>query len=105
MSCNHVICVGYSPLSIFVEFEQEPPEVFISYQWDSQDEVKGLRDRLERSGYSCWMDIGQLGGGDHLYTKIDEALRQCKVCVELLITTTNDMISKAKNKSSNSQLF
>lgn len=74
------------------ELEQEPAQIFISYQWDSQDEVKGLRDRLERSGYSCWMDIGQLGGGDHLYTKIDEALRQCKVwmilyfeCLEALL--------------------
>lgn len=62
-----------------IELEQEPAQVFLSYQWDSQDEVKALRDRLERSGYSCWMDIGQMGGGDQLYTKIDEALRQSKV--------------------------
>ncbi|XP_052777380.1 uncharacterized protein LOC128214780 isoform X2 [Mya arenaria] len=63
------------------EQNQEPAQVFISYQWDSQDEVKALRDRLERSGLTCWMDIGQLGGGDHLYTKIDEALRSCKAVI------------------------
>ena len=56
--------------------------MFLSYQWDSQDEVKVLRDKLERSGFTCWMDIGQLGGGDHLYNKIDDALRHCKVSVD-----------------------
>ena len=45
--------------------------------------MKVLRDKLERSGFTCWMDIGQLGGGDHLYTKIDDALRHCKVYVNL----------------------
>ena len=63
----------------FPESEQDRPQIFLSYQWDSQDEVKVLRDKLERSGFMCWMDIGQLGGGDQLYNKIDEALRHCKV--------------------------
>ncbi|XP_053395544.1 uncharacterized protein LOC123523775 [Mercenaria mercenaria] len=63
------------------ELDHEPAQVFISYQWDSQDEVKVLRDRLERSGFMCWMDIGQLGGGDQLYTRIDEAVRQCKAVI------------------------
>ena len=66
------------------ECEQDPAQVFLSYQWDSQDEVKVLRDKLERSGFTCWMDIGQLGGGDHLYNKIDDALRHCKVSVDYL---------------------
>ena len=42
---------------------------------DSQDEVKVLRDKLERLGFLCWFDIGQLGAGDQLYNKIDEALQ------------------------------
>ena len=62
------------------ESEQDRHQIFLSYQWDSQDEVKVLRDKLERSGFLCWMDIGQLGGGDQLYNKIDDALRHCKVC-------------------------
>ncbi len=53
--------------------------MFISYQWDSQDEVTSLRDRLETAGFSCWMDIGQMGGGDQLYARIDDAVRNCKV--------------------------
>ena len=55
------------------------PEVFISYQWDLQDEASALRQRLEASGFSCWMDIGQLGGGEQLYARIDDALRHAKV--------------------------
>ena len=72
-------------MCLLAECEQEAAQVFISYQWDSQDEARQLRDRLERSGFTCWMDVGQLGGGDHLYAKIDQALRGCKVCDQLKI--------------------
>ncbi|XP_056019782.1 uncharacterized protein LOC125669862 isoform X2 [Ostrea edulis] len=58
---------------------KDPPQLFISYQWDSQDDVKALRDKMEKSGFSCWMDIGQMGGGDFLSAKIDQGIRNCKV--------------------------
>ncbi|XP_070564331.1 uncharacterized protein [Ptychodera flava] len=58
-----------------------PPSVFISYNWGIQDEVKRLRDRLEKNGFQCWMDIGQMGGGDTLYERIDEGIRNCKVVI------------------------
>ena len=57
----------------------EPAQVFMSYQWDSQEEVNALRDKLEKAGFTCWMDIGQMGGGDMLYSRIDEAIRKSKV--------------------------
>ncbi|ESP05512.1 hypothetical protein LOTGIDRAFT_152367 [Lottia gigantea] len=63
---------------------KESCEVFLSYQWDNQDEVQKLRDYLERSGYSCWMDIGQMGGGDFLNAKIDEGIRNAKVVIACL---------------------
>ena len=57
------------------------PTVFLSYQWGKQIEVKALYDRLNGLGYSVWMDIFQMGGGDSLYDKIDRGLRGCKVVV------------------------
>ena len=55
--------------------------MFISYQWDAQDDVTRLRNRIETSGYSCWMDVGQLGGGDQLFERIDEGIRNAHVFV------------------------
>lgn len=63
------------------EDEVEPAQIFITYQWDIQDEVKSMRDKLEKAGFSCWMDIGQMGGGDQLHTKIDEGIRNSKVVI------------------------
>lgn len=57
----------------------EPPQVFISYQWDHQDEVSLLRERIETAGFTCWMDIGQMGGGDQLYSRIEQGIRHAKV--------------------------
>ena len=59
-----------------------PPQVFISYHWDSQEEVLLLRAEIERrSGLSCWMDVGQMGGGDYLYNQIYRGISQCRVVV------------------------
>ena len=57
------------------------PTVFLSYQWALQSEVKLLRKHLTMCGYPCWMDVGQMGGGDKLYAKIDGGMRAAKVVV------------------------
>jgi len=43
-----------------IEF-MTPPLIFLSYQWSNQEEVKMLREHLQKAGYRCWMDIGQMG--------------------------------------------
>lgn len=63
------------------ENETVNSSVFISYQWDSQDEVIKIKECLEKSGFKCFMDIGQIGGGNLLYQKIDQAIRNAKVVI------------------------
>jgi len=75
------MCCNYQCVSAV---ETQPAQVFISYQWDSQDEVTVLRDVLEKNGYTCWMDIGQMGGGDYLYNKIYDGIKNAKVCPQVI---------------------
>ncbi|XP_069127352.1 uncharacterized protein [Argopecten irradians] len=59
----------------------KPPPIFLSYQWGHQNEVKLLRQHLLMAGYECWMDVGQMGGGDKLFEKIDNGIRGSKVII------------------------
>ncbi|KAG1652440.1 hypothetical protein GQR58_026279 [Nymphon striatum] len=58
--------------------EKDPPPVFLSYQWDIQEDALLIRNQLEAHGFSCWMDVGQMGGGDLLYQQIYEGINSCK---------------------------
>ncbi|CAF3933080.1 unnamed protein product, partial [Rotaria sp. Silwood1] len=62
------------------EIKRRPP-VFLSYQWGSQAAVTTLKNHLEEAGYACWMDTGQMGGGDKLFANIDKGIRGAKVVV------------------------
>ena len=72
--------VGTTPISSqTVDVSGSSCLVFLSYQWDLQDTVKSLKSRIEETGIQCWMDIGEMGGGDALFAKIDAGIRACKV--------------------------
>ncbi|CAN8004517.1 unnamed protein product, partial [Ixodes hexagonus] len=75
--------MGRHNVAKLIQDELEPeslvPPVFISYQWDAQDVVLNIRQHLEFSGFPCWMDVGQVGGGDSLYGKIYEGISRAKV--------------------------
>lgn len=55
--------------------------MFLSYQWDFQEEVLKIKENLEKAGFKCFMDVGQMGGGNMLYQKIDQAIRNAKVVI------------------------
>ncbi|CAF1085243.1 unnamed protein product [Didymodactylos carnosus] len=61
--------------------KRESPVIFLSYQWASKGKVKRLKADLEREGFECWMDNGQMGGGDKLFDEIDAGIRQTKVFI------------------------
>ncbi|CAM4771267.1 unnamed protein product [Rotaria magnacalcarata] len=68
------------PDDMSIEIKRLPP-VFISYQWGSQKAVLRLKSNLEQAGYLCWMDTGQMGGGDKLFAKLDAGIRGAKVVI------------------------
>lgn len=51
--------------------------IFISYKSEDQAIAKPLADWLEAQGYSTWIDVNRLRGGDDWEQKIYTALRQC----------------------------
>lgn len=44
-------------------------------------QVAELYKKLKSLGYSCWLDIDQMGAGDSLYNKIDAGIRSCDVVI------------------------
>jgi hypothetical protein len=66
---------------LFAETDTVNSSVFISYHWDSQVTVIKIKENLEKAGFKCFMDIGQIGGGNLLYQKIDQAIRNAQVII------------------------
>lgn len=62
-SCLHII--DRDDVKAIIESEVKPercsPPIFLSYQWQSQDQVLELRRKLELAGFPCFMDISGIG--------------------------------------------
>lgn len=56
-------------------------DIFLSYQWDSQQEVLKLKEFLIKNGYQVWMDLTGLSGGDTLTEKLAEAISNSKIVI------------------------
>ena len=61
-----------------------PGTVFLSYTWKYQEQVSAVRDQLNKRGFSTWMDIQQLYGGDNLLAQIDRGIRDSDVVVSFV---------------------
>lgn len=61
------------------EQEERAAEVFLSYNWNIQDQVLELKRNLESMNIKCWMDTGNMVGGDDLKKEIDKGMRGAKV--------------------------
>jgi len=54
-------------------------DIFISYSWADKDRVRSLKQILENANYKCWIDDGQLHGGQEMFAKIDDGIDTAKV--------------------------
>ena len=58
-----------------------PNDLFISYQWDNQQDVIKLKEFLKRNNFQVWMDIAGLSAGDTLTEKLSQAILNSKIII------------------------
>lgn len=51
-------------LLLVLEIEPVKPQthIMISYQWDVQETLIKVKNKLQQSGFNVWMDLEQMGG-------------------------------------------
>ena len=62
--------------------------IFISHSSKDDEFVKDLREALERSGLSVWVDSRNLPGGEKLAHRIEEAIGQARQFIAVISTNT-----------------
>lgn len=50
------------------------PPVFLSYQHESKEQVRVIKEALEKVGLSCWMDESSMHLGEKLTQKIETGI-------------------------------
>ena len=61
--------------------ENDEIQIFISYQWGIQNEVKELNRFLNEKRFSTWMDIHKLNAGEDLMKELPNAIYKSKAFV------------------------
>ena len=57
-------------------------DVFISYNWNSKNQVKDLYKMLTNTyGYKVWLDDEQLNAGNQLFSELAKAIDHSKVFI------------------------
>jgi len=59
----------------------EAPRVFLSYSWANKQITQNLKLKLTEEHLTCWMDEGQMRGGETLFAKIDEGISNASIFV------------------------
>jgi len=68
------------------------PHIMLSYQWDSQELVQAVHDRLAELGFNVWMDIeGGMSGN------INEAMAEAVEGAQVVCPFLTEKYSKSKN--------
>jgi hypothetical protein len=74
------------------ELIDNPPQIFVSYEWSSKEKAELLRkylyDKLNEQSQNSlykklniWFDDGNMGGGNNRNNRIDRGLRTCSILV------------------------
>lgn len=63
--------------------------IFISYSRKDLDKVKPIKEELETTGFSCWMDLEGIESGSEEFTEyIANAIEQSRVLLFFLSGTS-----------------
>ena len=86
--------------------KSEKASLFLSYQWDDQEDVKRLRDFLKDCGFDVWMDIHNMHGGNHLPDKLAAAILEADlfICCITKKYVDSDMCKKEINYASTNKI-
>ncbi|XP_038059074.1 uncharacterized protein LOC119730313 [Patiria miniata] len=70
----------------------EPKDIMISYSHQDKDQMRQIRDGLEKAGVTVWVDEVGLKAGVEFFNKIGQAIVDAKLFLSLL--STRSVVSK-----------
>jgi hypothetical protein len=59
-------------------------DIFISYNWNVQEQVKELYEILTNLNYKVWLDIKQINGGYRLSSELAQGIKNAKIVVSCI---------------------